>query len=98
MANLPLVIELCKTSEKLQEAFIQINAAREESEKLRECLRVVSLHTSELSRALAASEARVQELQGERDLLSLLVTSFQYTKALTESNQESAETGELYVP
>ena len=100
MANLPLVIELCRTSQSLQEAFVQINAARAESEQLRQCLQSVSVQTSELSRALAASEARVEALQGERDMLSLLVTSFQYTVKQTNKIETAScePDDDIYVP
>lgn len=101
MANLPLVAELCKTSQLLQEAYIQINAAYVEAEKLRQCLQSVAIQTSDLNRALTVSEARVEELQGERDMLSLLVTSFQYTvKQTNPTTTAPCDEGdsELYVP
>lgn len=99
MANISIIFELCRTSEKLQEAFQQINHAREETAQIRQCLQDVSVQASELGRALAASEARVQELQAERDMLSLLVTSFQYTiKPGHTDNDDTSSTTDLYEP
>lgn len=82
MANLPLVMELCRTSERLQSAYAQVNSAEAETDALRRCLESTSLRLAEANVALEKSESRVRDLQGERDVLNLLMTSFQCSSAL----------------
>lgn len=104
MFSIPFIVELCKTSEKLQEAYQHVNCAREETAQIRQCLTRVNIQLGELSHALAVSEAWVKELQSERDMLSLLVTSFQYTanekktRGTTPPPNQTEEDAPLYEP